>query len=247
MPRYHINRRTGTPGVCKAQIKCPFGDLISEHYDSREEAQLAYEKKNIQQIFPSFDKGKIQASELPAGMRIDDDTIVVPKGMYVIGDPAYTMGEDNDAWNSWMEQISSEPGSFSRGAVGASMNGYPVVSLTVKLGPGVYGDSFGRQFEVGSGTFGVTPLPLLKKMGLTDEEIVANSQLANFDEPTVLKSNGEILKFGEYFNLYTDQSLQSYDEDEYDSDEYDIDPNERVTEYNNYDGNSNYADEDDDF
>ena len=42
--RYHINAR-GEPGACSAASgKCPFGDIESEHYDSPEAAQEAFEK-----------------------------------------------------------------------------------------------------------------------------------------------------------------------------------------------------------
>lgn len=41
---YHINPETGNPGVCRAKIKCRFGDLETEHYESRESAQAAFEK-----------------------------------------------------------------------------------------------------------------------------------------------------------------------------------------------------------
>jgi len=40
---FHINPSTGDVGVCKAKKACPFGDLKSDHYSSREEAALAYE------------------------------------------------------------------------------------------------------------------------------------------------------------------------------------------------------------
>ena len=45
MPRYHINNK-GNPGVCHATKSCPFGDLLGDHYNSAEEARIAYEKAN---------------------------------------------------------------------------------------------------------------------------------------------------------------------------------------------------------
>lgn len=41
---FHINPSTGDVGVCRAKKACPFGDLESDHYSSREEAFLAYER-----------------------------------------------------------------------------------------------------------------------------------------------------------------------------------------------------------
>lgn len=46
--KYHINPETGRPNQCTATVRgCKYaqGDLIPEHYDSKEEAQGAYEKK----------------------------------------------------------------------------------------------------------------------------------------------------------------------------------------------------------
>jgi hypothetical protein len=45
MARYHINPKTGNPGVCHAKNKCPFGDIQSDHYDSKEGARKGYEQK----------------------------------------------------------------------------------------------------------------------------------------------------------------------------------------------------------
>lgn len=43
--RVHINPETGEPGICKATISCPFGDLETDHYPSKEEARAAYSEK----------------------------------------------------------------------------------------------------------------------------------------------------------------------------------------------------------
>jgi len=42
MSAYHINPKTGNPGVCHAKKACPFGDKF-EHYSTKEEARDAYE------------------------------------------------------------------------------------------------------------------------------------------------------------------------------------------------------------
>lgn len=42
--KYHINYETGNPGVCRAQVKCPFGaDLSIEHYADKESARAVFE------------------------------------------------------------------------------------------------------------------------------------------------------------------------------------------------------------
>lgn len=42
MTKFHVNAK-GEPGVCKALVSCPFGDLEADHYDSKEGARKAYE------------------------------------------------------------------------------------------------------------------------------------------------------------------------------------------------------------
>jgi len=42
MPRYHVNLETGEPGICKAEIKCPFGEE-KLHFDSSADARKSYE------------------------------------------------------------------------------------------------------------------------------------------------------------------------------------------------------------
>lgn len=53
MSKFHVNPKTGNPGICKAKEEenCPFAGL-SEHYTTREEAQAAYEK--VQSKFEHF-------------------------------------------------------------------------------------------------------------------------------------------------------------------------------------------------
>lgn len=42
MSKYHVNPRTGNPGVCRASIKCRFGGS-SSHFATKEEARADYE------------------------------------------------------------------------------------------------------------------------------------------------------------------------------------------------------------
>lgn len=44
MPKYHINKQTERVGICHAKRKCPFGDLVEDHYDSKADAVAAHEK-----------------------------------------------------------------------------------------------------------------------------------------------------------------------------------------------------------
>lgn len=46
MAKFHVNPKTGEPGACRAKKHCPFGDLSSDHYDSKDAARTAYELRN---------------------------------------------------------------------------------------------------------------------------------------------------------------------------------------------------------
>lgn len=58
MARFHINDKTGEPGPCRAKKECPFGDLQTEHFDSKDEARRGYEQKMQAQTVQSFQKPK---------------------------------------------------------------------------------------------------------------------------------------------------------------------------------------------
>lgn len=42
--KYHFNKETGRTGICDAKINCRLGLSQDEHFNSREEAQAAFEK-----------------------------------------------------------------------------------------------------------------------------------------------------------------------------------------------------------
>ena len=54
--RYHVNPKTGNPGVCHAQAgKCPFGG-DENHYPSENEARAAYEQKMAHMVVKAVSK-----------------------------------------------------------------------------------------------------------------------------------------------------------------------------------------------
>ncbi len=61
MAKFHVNPATGEPGICRARRNCPFGGA-EEHYDSKEAARAAYERK-------MEDGGEDQEPQGGAGMR----------------------------------------------------------------------------------------------------------------------------------------------------------------------------------
>lgn len=48
---YHINPKTGNANICRAQLgKCPYEKDLADHYDTKDEAQQAYEKNMEEQV-----------------------------------------------------------------------------------------------------------------------------------------------------------------------------------------------------
>lgn len=45
MVKYHINPKTGNPGLCRAVKICPFGDITEDHYPTKDAARDGYEIK----------------------------------------------------------------------------------------------------------------------------------------------------------------------------------------------------------
>lgn len=59
MSKYHINPKTGNPGLCKADTKCPFGSE-EQHYASKDEARAAYERTAQDEVTSFIEKKQIQ-------------------------------------------------------------------------------------------------------------------------------------------------------------------------------------------
>lgn len=89
MSRYHINPRTGDPGLCKAKISCPYG-TADEHFPSEEKARAAYEAGQLSEVLPRLNKlldavvpapverptSRLKAMELQVGTGLFDGVLV---------------------------------------------------------------------------------------------------------------------------------------------------------------------------
>lgn len=64
MARYHVNRTTGRVGPCRARKACPFGDMVEEHYPTREEAQKIYEQLMAsQELTPPLQQDSLKSMD----------------------------------------------------------------------------------------------------------------------------------------------------------------------------------------
>jgi hypothetical protein len=55
--KYHIDA-AGTPGLCRATKRCPYGDLQEDHFSSEAKARLSYELENTPRKL-EFDPGAV--------------------------------------------------------------------------------------------------------------------------------------------------------------------------------------------
>ena len=78
MPRYHINNK-GEAGLCFARKNCPFGDLERDHYSDKNEAILAFESKNQDQMFQTFKRGKDPLNYVKVRDILSGEYVIIPK------------------------------------------------------------------------------------------------------------------------------------------------------------------------
>jgi hypothetical protein len=64
MSKYHVNPKTGNPGLCTAKNQCPFGDS-SEHFDSKAEARQSYSNSMEATTALSSPKRRAQRPKAP--------------------------------------------------------------------------------------------------------------------------------------------------------------------------------------
>lgn len=91
--KYHINPETGRPNQCTATVRgCKYaqGDLIPEHYDTKEEAQAAYEKKM------SEEQGQTKALKKPVKKKPVNQGSKLKKGAKTTGSKLPDYWDDED-------------------------------------------------------------------------------------------------------------------------------------------------------
>ncbi len=81
--KYHINPTTGRVTICKAVHSCPFGDMETEHFESKNAGQVAFEKSMVAKLFsdivPKDALKDMDAHELAHGLL----TLAEERGMNV--------------------------------------------------------------------------------------------------------------------------------------------------------------------
>lgn len=137
----------------------------------------------------SWEKGELTVEAVRD--RVESDKIALPPGRYFIGDPCYTAGYDDPAWQKWVNVTMSS--ARDELCVG-TYNGYPVVGASTAYGDGVFYDQTGTEYPVDAGLVGVVSADLIERMGVPDSEYSNCGKFVTFDEETFLSrdSNGTI-------------------------------------------------------
>jgi len=132
------------------------------------------------------------------------DTVYVPAGKYVIGDPCYTVPEAD--WIKLLESCDY----FDR-PIGIS-GGYEVLAFHTQFGDGVYRDQKRNKFPVDAGLIGLVPVEYAK----IDENKLYPTQYVEFTQLTPCKREEDgTLRFGNVIiKTGTDANDYDYELDE---------------------------------
>ena len=90
---------------------------------------------------------------------IIEGTVKMPAGTYVIGDPCYSIKDED--WIPWLEAAD-----YTKSHVMlANVEGQPVLGLGTAYGDGCYHDQKGNQYPVDAGMIGLVPLEIAEASG----------------------------------------------------------------------------------
>jgi hypothetical protein len=113
------------------------------------------------------------------------DTVYVPAGTYVLGDPCYVV--PNDDWIKLLESCE-----YFKRPVGIS-GGYEVLAFGTKWGDGCYLDNKGREYPVDAGLIGLVPIAYADLTQTNGEHVIVEFKTMT---PCIQKDNGKLM-FGE--------------------------------------------------
>lgn len=116
----------------------------------------------------SFSPGEITVEPISSEVWIDESSILMPAGRYFVGDPLYTIGQDNITWQEWCKVAALTD---RKVLSAANCNGFPVASIRAVYGDGKYFDQFDNEYKAYSKRIGVVPYKLIEKMGIVEEDL----------------------------------------------------------------------------
>jgi hypothetical protein len=139
-------------------------------------------------------------------MQIKRVEVVVPAGIYVIGDPCYAV-PDKD-WDGLLQSCNYFESPI--GYVNDGAQKFPVLAFSTKWGDGCYPGSDGNEYPVDAGLLGLVPVEIVE--ALVDHDGDYDGVIVKFDKPTLCVNDGSgNLKFG-HINIDTDPAEEEEDE-----------------------------------
>ena len=88
---------------------------------------------------------------------IEDQTVVLPAGTYVVGDPCYTVPDA--CWGDWLDAAGNEE-NVTPDVLAASLDGHAIVGIHTAYGDGGYTGSDGFDYSVDAGLIGLVPVAI---------------------------------------------------------------------------------------
>ncbi len=129
-------------------------------------------------------------------------SMVVPKGVYYLGDPCYMVPDE-----LWMPLL--EDSDYFDQPSGV-VNGHTVYAFHTLYGDGEYKDQYGNSYPVDAGLIGLVPIELPD--AATKAQHDGASQLVTFSNPTVCICDEGLLKFGHILIDTRDEEEDEVDE-----------------------------------
>lgn len=200
--RYHISRATGRPVRCRANKRvCPFA-ADGQHYDTRQQAldsalrQLADAHRERAAATP------LPLGDFPAPLRVSSDSVMAPKGLYLLCDPELSIGQDPESYQTFIDAIHERP---RREHVSAFYLGnHPVVALRALSVDTPAVDDMGREYPLQSGYLTLVPLTLLPRLGVDRGSVKELGTLVSFGSTTEVSYDSGVLSLGPHLDVNTD-------------------------------------------
>ena len=129
-------------------------------------------------------------------MKKGENVTSLKKGVYIVTDPCYILGEDNDKWGEILDTTD-----FLEGY--CKVDGNWMFGASTQYGDGQYTDKEGRTYSVDAGMLSAIPMALARKFGYDKKRIETelvnrrHAQIVKFDKDFECSRDGRgIITFG---------------------------------------------------
>lgn len=202
MAKFHISPY-GVAMPCNAVERCPFGGAtgFEDHYPTIEEAQAAYERKMEEKKFKSFTKEHAipPVKQLDRNYRKDDNTILLKKGIYYVGDIGKIIQHTApELWDDLSNAANIEAN--GREIQGAMIDDKVVPVL--KVDNRGYKTPYGTTILTENGYIGALPQSIITDLNIPRSvSINKESQYIVLEDDEDFSFKNGTLTIGDYFSL----------------------------------------------